>query len=201
MTSHFGFAVSNSRHNPFMQFLEEFLTEQVDDPGVLIPRSSGSALISALPADIFWRRFEEFGVTHVTEEGDLVFDIDDLFTPSGFWNGNIIQHWAIQQAFDIDELDGRDVLWHLLEDSLFPAMRELLPNGDELLAAFEGTQYGEPVPDLPDFRVIVNGRAAVMRTIARFDGPFASDADADAALKRRCGDVGTEGSDQDRFEF
>ena len=180
---------TSPRRSAHMRVLAEFLAGEIANRGLHSPRAPGDALLSALPDDIFWRRLDEFAVTHSTEEGDLIFEIDDLFTPSGFWNGNIIRQWAGRQSFDIDDLDGRDVLWQLLEESLFPAMRELLPNGAELLASVEGTKYGEPVPELPEFRIIVNGREAVMRTIAHFDGPFASDADAVSVFERRCGAI------------
>ena len=202
MTRPIRFAPFRRRRHPFLQFLEEFVAErEVNDPGVLLPRAPGSALSSALPEGTYWRRFDEFAVTHVTLDGDLVLDIDDLFTPYGFWNGNIIGHWAICQSLDLDDLDGRDVLWQILEESLFPAIRELLPNGEELLAAVEGTKHGEPVPELPEFRIIVNGREAVMRTIAHFDGPFTADAEAASALERRCGAVGTLDGRTEVFEF
>ena len=202
MTWPIRFAPFRRRRHPVLQFLEEFIAEREEhDPGVLVPRSPGSALSSALPEATYWRRFDEFGVTHVTLDGDLVLNINDLFTPYGFWNGNIIQHWAVCHSFDIDDLDGRDVLWQILEASLFPAMRELLPDGDELLAAVEGTKYGDPVPDLPDFRIIVNGREAVVRTIAHFDGPFTSDADAVSALERRCGAISAPAPGAAMLEF
>lgn len=185
------YPLNTSTHTttPLMRFLqEEFarLNAELDD--IMFRRAPGTPLRTALPDDTFWRRYDDFAVTHVTPEGDLLFDIRDLFTPHGFWNGNIIQAWANAQSFNIDDIDGRDALWILLQDTLLPAIREL-PNGTPLAETFQDVLRGVPVPDLPELRIVVNGSLAVKRIIEHFDGPFDSDDAYTHALERRCGET------------
>lgn len=139
---------------------------------------------SVLDEHTFWLPYEPRGVTHITDTGDLVLDIRDLFTPMGFWRGNLVRIWAEVQMLSLDGLDERDVFLNILHDSLIPALLTL-PDGERLMRAFEASRAGAPAPDLPDFRIIVNGDLALIRTVTAFDGPFTTDLEAMRAIARR----------------
>jgi hypothetical protein len=185
MTHYFHFS-AGSESSPLRLLLEAELNRRLKTSAGNWVLPPDAPFDSALPDDVLWRRYEHFDVTHITESGDLVLDIHDLFAPYGFWSSTLVQSWAKAQSLSIDDLDHFDVLQALLEGTLLLAMDRLLPNGNELARLVPLVMEGQSaVPDLPDFRIVVNGRLAVKLIIDHFDGPFASESDALAALQRR----------------
>ena len=135
-------------------------------------------------------------MTHLTDNGDLILDIRDLFSRHGFWNGDILRFWARVHSFDLNEWNDTEMYWRTFEWTLFPAIAEL-DGGEHLLKAFQKTMVGGPVPPLPEFRILVNGRTLMSRLVLTMDGPFDSDEDLDAAVRIRS--LGYRPSDKSRL--
>lgn len=179
MTNHTHILGKSTGHEGLINFLFVETPAQYQTPN-----HAPSALTSALPADLLWCPHDEHDVTHVTEDGDLILDIRDLFTPNGFWNGDIICIWAEVNSFDLHGWNDAEAFWRMFEYTLFPAIAEL-ENGQQLLDAVTEVMAGAPVPALPEFRIIVNGRALMEYLLLAFEGPFGSDEQARLAFEHR----------------
>lgn len=139
-------------------------------------------MLANLPS---WLPHEQFDVTHITEEGHLVLNIRDLFTPNGFHRGSLLYDWAKYIGFDLFPWPPEKLNEILLEETLFPAVREL-PAGAELLAAAETAKQGEGnIQELPNFSVLVNVHVLAFRFLEYFEGPFSSVVDLLARYRDR----------------
>ncbi len=71
-----------------------------------------------------------------------------------------------------------------MQATLFPTIAEL-PEGGQLMVAYNAVQHGGDVPTLPELRVVVNGTLLMKYFVACLEGPFPDDAAFDKALLRR----------------
>lgn len=177
MTNHITILGDTSGHEKLIALLKESV-EGTSDTFI------HQAPVSALLTDTLWLRHDEHDVTHITDDGDLVLDIRDLFSSHGFWNQDILRFWAMVHSFDLDGWNDTEMYWRAFEWTLFPAIDEL-DGGPQLLEAFQEMMVGGPVPPLPEFRILVNGRTLMSRLVLTMDGPFDSDEDLDAAVRVR----------------
>lgn len=156
--------------------LHAFLTQGPERPKRVVDSQTPEAReVASMLANLRnWLPHEQFDVTHVTDEGHLVLNIRDLFTPNGFHRGSILYDWAKYVGFDMFPWPPDKLNEILLEETLIPAVREL-PGGDELLAAAELVKRGDGnIPDLPNFSVLVNVHVLAFRFLEYFEGPFSS---------------------------
>lgn len=177
MTNHIIFTGDTTGHEKLIAHLKESFANANNSV-------VHEALTSALPEDTLWRRHREFGVTHLTDDGDLVLDIRDLFATNGFWNHDLLRIWAMFHSFNLHGWNDTEMHWRMFEWTLFPAVAEL-DNGEQLIEAFQTMLVGGSVPSLPDFRILVNGQFLMKCLVHVMDGPFESDEDLHAATRVR----------------